>query len=209
MVREGRRHDGVEAEAAPSAKASREAGEIVRITAHDTLADGIAVKRVGDLTFPIIQRYVDDLVVVGEEEIASLMERFEAACATHQGKRPKIMILHHTYVAKDAEDAMDAARLLSRYYCYFGAWFKNDRPVTQGHIAPLSDAEIAGNAMMAPEKLRRDLTFGTAREVIDRLKRIEDLGYDEFSFWIDSGMPTAMKKASLRRFIDEVMPAFS
>ncbi|MEQ9398801.1 MAG: threonine ammonia-lyase [Longimicrobiales bacterium] len=70
---------GVEAEAAPSAKASREAGEIVRITAHDTLADGIAVKRVGDLTFPIIQRYVDDLVVVGEEEIASaillLLER--------------------------------------------------------------------------------------------------------------------------------------
>ena len=145
----------------------------------------------------------------GEEEIASLMERFEAACATHQGKRPKIMILHHAYVAKDAEDAMDAARLLSRYYCYFGAWFKNDRPVAQGHIAPLSDAEIAGNAMMAPEKLRRDLTFGTAREVIDRLKRIEDLGYDEFSFWIDSGMPTAMKEASLRRFIDDVMPAFS
>lgn len=145
----------------------------------------------------------------GEDEITSLMKKFDAACATHRGKRPKIMLLHHTYVAKDAEDALEGARLLSRYYCYFGAWFKNDRPVTQGHIAPLSDDEIAGNAMMAPEKLRRDLTFGTAQEVIDRLKRIEDLGYDEFSFWIDSGMPIEKKEASLRRFIDDVMPAFA
>ncbi len=70
---------GVEAEAAPSARASRSAGHIVKISATDTLADGIAVKRVGDLTFPVIQKYVDDLVVVSEEEIASaiflLLER--------------------------------------------------------------------------------------------------------------------------------------
>lgn len=70
---------GVEAEAAPSAGASRKAGSVVKITAADTLADGIAVKRVGDLTFPIIERYVDDLVTVTEEEIASaillLLER--------------------------------------------------------------------------------------------------------------------------------------
>ena len=145
----------------------------------------------------------------GEDEITSLMERFQAACETHQGPRPKIMLLHHTYVAKDEADATEAARLLSRYYCYFGAWFQNKRPVSQGHIAALSDTEIKENAMMAPEKLRRDLTFGTARVVIDRLKRIEDLGYDEFSFWIDSGMPLALKKVSLQRFIGEVMPAFT
>ncbi|WP_425404424.1 LLM class flavin-dependent oxidoreductase [Hwanghaeella sp.] len=145
----------------------------------------------------------------GDEEITSLMQRFDAACAAHQGPRPKIMLLHHAYVGKDEDDAMAGARLLSRYYCYFGAWFKNDRPVSQGHIEALSEAEIVGTAMMAPEKLRRDLTIGTARDVIDRLKRIEDLGYDEFSLWIDSGMPTEMKKASLQRFIDEVMPAFA
>ncbi len=77
--RPGVRIIGVEAEAAPSARASRDAGKIVRISHADTLADGIATKRVGDLTFPLIERYVDDLVVVGEEEIASaillLLER--------------------------------------------------------------------------------------------------------------------------------------
>jgi len=70
---------GIEADAAASAKASREAGEIVRITCTDTLADGIATKRVGDLTFPVIERHVDDLVSVSEDAIAAaillLLER--------------------------------------------------------------------------------------------------------------------------------------
>lgn len=70
---------GVEVEAAPSARASRDAGEIVKITSADTIADGIATKRVGDHTFPIIEELVDDLVVVGEEATASavlmLLER--------------------------------------------------------------------------------------------------------------------------------------
>jgi threonine dehydratase len=70
---------GVEVEAAPSARASRDAGEIVKITSADTIADGIATKRVGDHTFPIIEALVDDLVVVGEEATASavlmLLER--------------------------------------------------------------------------------------------------------------------------------------
>jgi hypothetical protein len=55
----------------------------------------------------------------------------------------------------------------------------------------------------------RDLTIGTAREVIDQIKRYEDLGYDEYAFWIDSGMDFERKRASLSRFIDDVMPAFS
>jgi len=64
------------------------------------------------------------------------------------------------------------------------------------------------NWMMAPENLARDLTIGTAEGVTERLKRYEDLGYDEYSFWIDSGMSFERKRASLARFIDDVMPAF-
>ena len=62
---------GVEARAAPSARASREAGEVVRIETTDTIADGIAVKRIGDRTFPLLEKYVHDIVVVDEEEIAA------------------------------------------------------------------------------------------------------------------------------------------
>lgn len=73
---------GVEVEAAPSARASRDAGEIVRIQSSATIADGIATKRVGELTYPIIEELVDDLVVVSEEETAQaillLLERQKA-----------------------------------------------------------------------------------------------------------------------------------
>ena len=50
---------------------------------------------------------------------------------------------------------------------------------------------------------------GGVPEVIEKLRRIEALGYDEFSLWIDSGMSFARKRASLERFIADVMPAFA
>ena len=70
---------GVEADAAASAKASRDAGEVVKVAASDTLADGIATKRIGEITYPLIERYVDDLVSVGEEEIAAAYQPYEGA----------------------------------------------------------------------------------------------------------------------------------
>ena len=145
----------------------------------------------------------------GIDEITSLMQRFNAACDASAAPRPKIMLLHHTYVAANDADTDLAAQELSRFYNYFGAWFQNKRPVQQGLIAPLSQAEMDGNALMAPENMRRDLTIGTTREVIDQIKRYEDLGYDEYSFWIDSGMSPERKKASLQRFLNDVMPAFA
>lgn len=70
---------GVEAAAAASALASRRAGHVVPIESSDTIADGIAVKQVGDRTFPLIERYVEDIVQVEEPQIAAavhlLLER--------------------------------------------------------------------------------------------------------------------------------------
>ena len=56
--------------------------------------------------------------------------------------------------------------------------------------------------------MKNNLAIGNSMEVIDRLKKYEALGYDEFAYWIDSGMSFDMKKTSLERFINEVMPAF-
>jgi len=61
---------GVQAESIASMKASVEAGKIVSV-AGTTIADGIAVGRPGEHTFPIVQKYVDDIVTVSEEEIAN------------------------------------------------------------------------------------------------------------------------------------------
>ncbi|MCA2012322.1 LLM class flavin-dependent oxidoreductase [Cereibacter sphaeroides] len=146
----------------------------------------------------------------GEPEIKHLIDTFDAACAAHpEQKRPKIMLLMHTYVADTAEDAQQAAEELNRFYNYFGAWFMNKREITQGLIAPLSDEEIAAHPFYSPEAMMRDLVIGDSAAVIARLKDYEAMGYDEYAFWIDSGMSFARKKASLERFITEVMPAFA
>jgi threonine dehydratase len=62
---------GVEAEQAASAVLSRQTGRVMELSAIKTIADGIAVKRVGDLTFALMQQYVDDLVTVSDEDIAA------------------------------------------------------------------------------------------------------------------------------------------
>ena len=70
---------GVQASGAPSTYLSRKANNPVETAQAHTLADGIAVKRPGDITFRHIQKYVDDVFVVKDEDIAAsillLLER--------------------------------------------------------------------------------------------------------------------------------------
>ncbi|GAA0240688.1 threonine ammonia-lyase [Metaclostridioides mangenotii] len=61
---------GVQTENIPSMKESMENGKITSAFKDTTIADGIAVKTPGDLTFEIIHELVDEVVVVTEEEIA-------------------------------------------------------------------------------------------------------------------------------------------
>lgn len=144
------------------------------------------------------------------EEVVSLMERFNAACAAHpEVARPKIMVLQHGYVAADAADADLAAEELNTFYNYFGAWFLNKRPIANGLIARLTPEEIAAHPIYSKDVMRKNLLIGTSDEVTAKLRAIEALGYDEFSLWIDSGMSFARKKASLERFIRDVMPTFA
>jgi threonine dehydratase len=62
---------GVEPEHYAAMKAALDAGRIVEIPTQPTIADGLAVKRAGKLTTEIVRRYVDEVVTVTEDEIAS------------------------------------------------------------------------------------------------------------------------------------------
>jgi threonine dehydratase len=70
---------GVQTARLPSMLAATQAGQPVTLPAAQTIADGIAVRRAGARTLPLVQRYVDDVVTVDEEEIAAailfLLER--------------------------------------------------------------------------------------------------------------------------------------
>jgi threonine dehydratase len=62
---------GVEADEIPAMKAALAARDRVTVPAASTIADGIAVRRVGALTLPLAQRWLDQVVTVTEEEIAN------------------------------------------------------------------------------------------------------------------------------------------
>lgn len=70
---------GVQAQGAPAMYMSKKAHAIKTTKDAETFADGIAVKIPGDITFALIDNYVDDIVVIDDEAIAStilmLLER--------------------------------------------------------------------------------------------------------------------------------------
>ena len=70
---------GVEAQGAPSMKISLNDNKIEELSSVSTIADGIAVKKPGSITYDMCQKYVDEIVTVTDDEISAailaLMEK--------------------------------------------------------------------------------------------------------------------------------------
>ncbi|MDV4152756.1 threonine ammonia-lyase [Clostridium sp. AL.422] len=72
---------GVQAEGANAMEQSYKFGELISLNSVNTIADGIAVKCPGELTYNIVKDYVDDIVTVSDKEIA---EAFLILCEKHK-----------------------------------------------------------------------------------------------------------------------------
>ena len=60
---------GVEPEGAASALEARKSHHVVELDEANTIADGTAVKKIGEITFDYIEKYVDDIVTVSDYEL--------------------------------------------------------------------------------------------------------------------------------------------
>lgn len=72
---------GVEPEGAASAIAALKNGNVITLKESSTIADGAAVKRIGDISFEYIKQYVDEIVTVSDYE---LMEAFLLLVEKHK-----------------------------------------------------------------------------------------------------------------------------
>ena len=72
---------GVEPEGAASAIAALKNGGVVELPEANTIADGTAVRRIGDLNFDYIKKYVDDIITISDYE---LMESFLLLVEKHK-----------------------------------------------------------------------------------------------------------------------------
>lgn len=88
---------GVEAKAAPSMHYSLMQDKILEVPLMVSLADGIAVKRVGAKTFPVVKALVDEVVLVEEEDIA----------------RAIVLLLEKTKLLVEGAGAVTLAALIS------------------------------------------------------------------------------------------------
>jgi threonine dehydratase len=64
---------GVQVDACAAFPASLREGTPVVFESRSTIADGIAIKRPGEITLPLVQRWVDEIVVVSEDDVAEAM----------------------------------------------------------------------------------------------------------------------------------------
>ena len=91
---------GVQASGAAGMKASMDAGRVVELPSAKTIADGIAVKKPGELTFAMCSRYLDEIVTVDDDEIAQailfLMERGKMV-AEGAGAAPVAAIMNRKF----------------------------------------------------------------------------------------------------------------
>lgn len=89
---------GVQTSRLPSMAEAVRQHHPVTLDPATTIADGIAVRRAGEVTFPVVARYVDEIVTVDEDEIASailtLLER-EKTLAEGAGATALAALLQH------------------------------------------------------------------------------------------------------------------
>ena len=89
---------GVQPARLPSMKVAIAEGHPVTLSPAPTIADGIAVRRAGEKTLPLVQKYVDDIVTVDEEEIANailLLLEHEKTLAEGAGAAAIAALINH------------------------------------------------------------------------------------------------------------------
>lgn len=89
---------GVEAASCASMTAALRQGGPVKLLEAASLADGIAVKQVGELNYRLVKQYVDDVLAVAEDEIANavlLLLEIEKIVVEGAGAVPLAAILQH------------------------------------------------------------------------------------------------------------------
>ncbi len=124
---------GVQAENAASFGPSLEAGEPVTIQTSSTIADGIAVARPGDLTFQMVQRYVDEIVTVSDDDIA----------------RAIVMLLERTKLVVEPAGAAGVAALLMNRVQVSGP---TATILSGGNIDPLLLQRVIGHGLAASSR---------------------------------------------------------
>lgn len=188
---------GVQAAGAPSMRDSLAAGHPVELSGAHTVADGIAVKCPGELTYDLCSRYVDEIVTVEEDEIANAI----------------LTLLEKCKIVSEGAGAVSAAAVLHEK---FDAKGKICCVVSGGNIDVTTLQRILDRGLMKAGRLAQIRT--TIEDRPGRLSKlltvISEAGANVVSIQhdrtnLESGVGTALLELTLethhRQHLDEVL----
>lgn len=142
-------------------------------------------------------------------EFETYLQRFEDALAQNPGApRPRFMAMRHTGVWTDPADQSVHLDSIRRQGRQFENMRLNLAPVIDGfpEDVDLSKMEFAGE--YSTEQLMENLVLGKPEQVIEKLRKYDARGLDQFCYNAAYGLPLEYQRRSLELFVKEVMPAF-
>jgi len=201
----GRKSDvrviGVQAEGAASLPESMRAGQITELDAVNTIADGIATRKVGERPFEVIQERVDEVVTVSDEEIAValtyLLERSKTL-VEGAGAVPLAALLFEHFDYEEDEtivpalcggniDTNQLTTVLVRGLVETGRYLKirtvlKDRPGALQDLVEIISSKRANIYAIQHDRTSRDVAMNEADVEID----IETRGHDHIGEVLDA-----------------------
>ena len=142
-------------------------------------------------------------------EVELYKSRLDEAMAANPGAaRPVFAMMRHTAVYERQDDWETPVRAAQRQLGQFENLFKNLGDVENGFPKQIPFEDLANRDEYNPRMLSENLMFGTPAEVIEKLKRYEEIGVDAFIYYASMGLGLKEQKRSLELFCSEVIPAF-
>ena len=122
--------------------------------------------------------------------------------------KPKFAMMRHSAVYTSEQGKEMALKAVQTVLGQFENLFKNLGDVKNGFTKQIPLEMLEGREQYDPEMLVNNLLFGDPETVIQKLKKYEALGIDEFIYYASMGLDHKEQKKSLKLFIEEVMPEF-
>ena len=133
----------------------------------------------------------------------------EAIAANPGSTHPTFALMRHTALYENASGRDAAITAIQSVLGQFENLFRNLGDVNNGFPKKIPLEELTDREQYNADMLEENLMFGSPEQVIEKLKRYEALGVDEFIYYSSMGLGHKEQKRSMELFCSEVIPAFS
>ena len=124
------------------------------------------------------------------------------------GWLPRFALMRHACLYDNDADRQEALNAIRRLLSQFENLFRNSGDVVNGFPKSIPLDALEGREQYDPAMLEENLMFGSPDTVIQKLKKYQALGVNEFIYYASMGLSHEAQQRSLRMFVKEVMPEF-